>query len=61
MNKEKIKSELRRLLQAEETLLVNFALDSHCTIEELCYISSKIFEMSNLILKLKQALKDMRR
>jgi|13_taG_2_1085334.scaffolds.fasta_scaffold08053_6 hypothetical protein len=61
MNEAKIKSELRKLLQAEETLLVNFALDSHCTKEELCYISAKIFEMSTLILKLRQALKDMRR
>jgi hypothetical protein len=60
MNKIKIKREISKLLEAEATLLVKFALSTDYTMEEMNYICEKIFEMSDLILRLRKTLKDMR-
>jgi len=60
MEKKTIKNEIKRLEKIETDLLVRFALDAdRCTDDHLSYITRKIFEISNLILRLQKALKEL--
>jgi|TARA_R100000479_G_scaffold155943_1_gene92285 hypothetical protein len=57
MDRMKIKSEINKLLSIEEGILLKLAYESsHCSEEQLRYVSKKIFEISNMILILKRAL-----
>ena len=57
MNRMKIKSEINRLMNIEEGILLKLAYESkYCTEEQLRYVSKKIFEISDMILRLKKAL-----
>jgi len=57
MNKTKIKSEINRLMDLEDTLLLKFVYEaSHCSEEQMRFISRKLFEISDLILRLQNAL-----
>lgn len=57
MDRMKIKSEINRLLNIEESILLKLAYEStYCSEEQLRYVSKKIFEISDMILRLKRAL-----
>ncbi len=57
MNRMKIKSEINKLLNIEEGILLKLVYESgHCSEEQLRYVSKKIFEISDMILRLKKAL-----
>jgi len=57
MDKLKIKSEIRRLEEIEDGLLLKFVYESrYCSKKQLRLVSKKIFEISDLILRLKTAL-----
>jgi len=57
MDKVKIKSEISRLMDLEDTLLLKFIYEaSHCSEKQLRFVSKKLFEISDLILRLKNAL-----
>ena len=57
MDRMKIKSEINRLMNIEEGILLKLAYESeYCTEEQLRYVSKKIFEISDMILRLKRAL-----
>lgn len=57
MDRMKIKSEINRLLNIEESILLKLTYEStYCSEEQLRYISKKIFEISDMILRLKRAL-----
>ena len=57
MDRMKIKSEIIRLMNIEEGILLKLAYESkYCTEEQLRYVSKKIFEISDMILRLKRAL-----
>lgn len=57
MDRMKIKSEIIKLLNIEEGILLKLAYESsHCSEEQLRYVSKKIFEISDMILILKRAL-----
>ena len=59
MQKKAIQKEIDRLIKAEEKLLMKFVYEAHyCTDKHLRYISGKIFEISDLISRLKIALKE---
>lgn len=60
MNRKTIKNEIRRLKQVETDLLVRFAIEADgCTDDHLSYITGKIFEVSNLIMRLQIALQEL--
>lgn len=54
MQKKEIRKELKRLYEAESSLLFKFATDKDCSPQQLSYISRKIFEISDLIYKLER-------
>ena len=57
MDRMKIKSEINRLLNIEESILLKLTYEStYCSEEQLRYVSKKIFEISDMILRLKRAL-----
>lgn len=57
MDRMKIKSEINKLLNIEEGILLKLAYESsHCSEEQLRYVSKKIFEISDMIFRLKRAL-----
>ena len=57
MDRMKIKSEINRLMNIEEGILLKLAYESkYCTEEQLRYVSKNIFEISDMILRLKRAL-----
>ena len=57
MDRMKIKSEIIKLLNIEEGILLKLAYESaYCSDEQLRYVSKKIFEISDMILRLKRAL-----
>jgi len=59
--KQEIKKQLRRLLQSEQDVLYRLAIDKGANMEELNYVVKKIFEMSNLILRLEITLEEIRK
>jgi hypothetical protein len=60
MERKTIRDEIRRLKRVEADLLIKFALDADdCTDDHLSYVTGKIFEVSNLILRLQRALQDL--
>jgi len=56
MKKAGITHQLAKLYQAEQSLLFKFAIDTECSDEQINYICRKIFELSNLILRLENTL-----
>jgi hypothetical protein len=61
MEKKRIKQEISKLKQAESNLLIKFAVEAHtCSEAQLRYISKKLFEISDLILRLEDALEEIR-
>lgn len=57
MDKSKIKSEISRLEEIEDGLLLKFVYEArYCSKKQLRLVSKKIFEISDLILRLKTAL-----
>lgn len=57
MDRMKIKYEINRLLDIEEGILLKLAYESrYCSDKQLRYVSKKIFEISDMILRLKRAL-----
>lgn len=57
MNPSKIRQELGKLKEAESALLYKFATEgNHIDPRQLQYVSKKIFEISDLILRLEEAL-----
>ena len=57
MDKSKIKSEISRLEEIEDGLLLKFVYEAkYCSEKQLRFVSKKIFEISDLILRLKTAL-----
>ena len=61
MDKTKIKSEINRLIDLEETLLLKFVYEaSHCSEEQMRFVSKKLFEISDLILRLQNALEEIK-
>jgi|GEM_PF-6751892 hypothetical protein len=59
--KQEIKKQLKKLLQSEAEILYRLAIDTATPIEELNYVVNKIFEMSNLILRLNKTLEEIRK
>ena len=57
MDKQKIKTELKKLLRMEDELLRKFALEGRSVSDkQLRFVCGKIFEISDLILRLEKAL-----
>ena len=57
MDKQKIKTELKKLLRMEDELLRKFATQGHSVSDkQLRFVCGKIFEISDLILRLQNAL-----
>ena len=60
MEKQTIQKEINRLEKVESELLTKFVYEAkYCTDKHLRYISGKIFEISDLISRLKTALKEL--
>ncbi len=57
MDKTKVKTEISRLIDLEETLLLKFVYEaSHCSEKQLRFVSKKLFEISDLILRFQNLL-----
>ena len=61
MNKETIEAELKKLLDFEENILHKLATDTETSDKQLRFITKKIFELSELILRLERALQEIRK
>ena len=58
MDKKAIQAELKKLLEFEESILYKLAIDTDTKDEQLQFITRKIFELSELILRLERALEE---
>ena len=57
MDKTKVKTDISRLIDLEETLLLKFVYEaSHCSEKQLRFVSKKLFEISDLILRFQNLL-----
>ena len=62
MQQEIIEKEIDRLKKIESRLLYKFVYEAqYCTDKHLSYISGKIFEISDLIVRLNQVLKEIQK
>ena len=61
MDKKDIQLELKKLLEFEESILYKLAIDTDTDDEQLQFITKKIFELSELILRLERALKEIKK
>jgi hypothetical protein len=58
MNKQEIKNKLYNLLRAEESILFKLSTDNTTDIEQVNFVIKRLFEMSEMILRLKAILKE---
>ena len=58
MDKKAIQAELKKLLEFEESVLYKLAMDTDTDDDQLQFITRKIFELSELILRLERALEE---
>ena len=61
MDKIEIKRQLRRLRDSEEAILQKLALDTNTDFDQIKYVIQKIWEMSDLILRLEKTLEEIRK
>jgi len=61
MDKIEIKRQLRRLRESEEAILQKLALDTNTDFDQIKYVIQKIWEMSDLILRLEKTLEEIRK
>ena len=59
--KQEVKKQLKKLLRSEEDILYILAINARVDIDEANYAVKKIFEMSNLILRLERTLEEIRK
>ena len=59
--KQEVKKQLKKLLRSEEDILYILATNARVDIDEANYAVRKIFEMSNLILRLERTLEEIRK
>ncbi len=61
MDKKKILKEIKRLEEIESSLLIKLENEAHlCTEDHLRFVTKKIFEVSNFILRLKEVLEELK-
>jgi hypothetical protein len=58
MTKQEIKNKLYNLLRAEESILFKLSTDNTTDIEQVNFVIKRLFEMSEMILRLKAILKE---
>jgi len=61
MKKEHVKKELSKLLEVEADILGKLARDTSTPDEKLRLITKKLFELSDLILRLQRVLREIRK
>tara|TARA_R110000823_G_scaffold194846_3_gene326221 strand:+ start:1949 stop:2143 length:195 start_codon:yes stop_codon:yes gene_type:complete len=60
MEKQQIKNQIVNLQKSEESILFKLATDHKTDPNQINFIIKKVFELSNLILRLKTILKEIR-
>lgn len=60
MNKQEIKSQLSDLLMAEESILFKLSTEYEIDAEQTSFVIKKLFEISEMILRLKIILKEIK-
>jgi hypothetical protein len=61
MDKIQIKRQLRKLQQSEESILRKLAQDTDTDFDQIKFVIQKIWEMSDLILRLEKTLEEIRK
>lgn len=61
MKKEHVKKELSKLLEVEADILGKLARDTNTPDEKLRLITKKLFELSDLILRLQRVLREIKK
>ena len=61
MDKIEIKRQLRRLRESEQAILQKLALDTNTDFDQIKYVIQKIWEVSDLILRLEKTLEEIRK
>ena len=60
MNKQEVKNKLYNLLRAEESILFKLSTDNSTDIKQVNFVIKRLFEMSEMILRLQAILKEIK-